>query len=207
MSSGDSETPLSQVLAMLSAFRPSSADKIRRNDKSLTQVNINNWDDAIEILDALRNNTVVKNVTILETDNLLQVNQEAFVKLFEVMNCNRSVESLTVYLQRGLLRERFFATMATNGWSSIRELVLYDPYGYMSLREPEYISSFILQSDNLRTFQLVASGDENVTIIETLPRTKVESLEIHFQSAFSLQNGGRRLATALSPSFNAGFVN
>ena len=197
MSSGDSETPLSQVLAMLSAFRPSSADKIRRNDKSLTQVNINNWDDAIEILDALRNNTVVKNVTILETDNLLQVNQEAFVKLFEVMNCNRSVESLTVYLQRGLLRERFFATMATNGWSSIRELVLYDPYGYMSLREPEYISSFILQSDNLRTFQLVASGDENVTIIETLPRTKVESLEIHFQSAFSLQNGGRRLATAL----------
>ena len=60
MSSSESETSAGE----------SDADRIRRNDKSLTRVELDDWGDAVEILDALKNNSVVKKVSIfLETDN------------------------------------------------------------------------------------------------------------------------------------------
>ena len=70
----------------------STEDRIRRNDKYLTDVKLYDWD--IEILDALKNNSVVKYVSIFS--KLLPENQEAHVKLSEVMKCNKSVESLTI---------------------------------------------------------------------------------------------------------------
>ena len=83
----------------------SDLDRIRRNDKSQKSVEIFDWGDAIEILDGLKNNTVVKEVSMhifSDTDDLLQVNQLAFVKLSELTKCNKSVESLNIYLDNGL---------------------------------------------------------------------------------------------------------
>ena len=189
----------------LAAAIGSNADRIRRNVKFLTHVHIQKGrpDDLIDIFDALKNNTVVKTVSISSyTDNLLQLNQEARGKLSEVMQCNKSVESLTMCLGGGSLRERnqLFATMATiGGWSSIKELVLYkdDSIESLSLMEAEHLSSFIIQSENLRTLTLEASGDETGPILEALSRTKVQSLKIFFSSTFSVQNAGRHIATAL----------
>ena len=84
--------------------------------------------DAVEIhtaLDALRNTTVVKFVNV--EFHSVQLDEEALVKLSEVMKCNESVESLGIELQGGLLlRERLFATMATRGGcSSVKRLYLY----------------------------------------------------------------------------------
>ena len=209
MSSSESDSEASE----------SVADRIRRNYKYLTEVQIHTWveDEVIEILDALKRNTVVKKFSIvINTDNLLPVNQEPLLKLSELMKCNKSVESLKMYLRGGLLRESLFATMATSGgWSSIKELLLYEESYYdeedietLSLREAEHLSSFILQCENLRSLSLEITGDGAVPIVETLARTKVQSLKIvcgkevqspriHFRSNLSLQNGGRRLATAL----------
>ena len=171
--------------------------------------------DAVEILDALKNNTVVKEVSILGTG---PNNQEANVKLFELMKCNKSVDSLTIGLERGLqgertqVRKRLFATMATSGgWSSIKELVLCDTIYYheplvslsrgeaepLSVTDAENISSFIAQSENLRTLRLQIAGNEVPQIVETLSRTKVQSLQIPFRSPCTLQNEGRQLTTAL----------
>jgi hypothetical protein len=117
------------------------------------------------------------------------------------MKCNKSVKMLRIYLLRREVhneRIQLFATLATGGWSSIQELVLYDELDYMSLWESEYISHFILQSKNLRTLSLqIAGRDETMTIIETLSRTEVQSLQISFNGTFSLHTttGGRRLAT------------
>ena len=97
-------------------------DRIRRDDKSLTEVSINDWesDAVLAILDALKTNTAVKKVTF-NTACTVQMKQETLVKLSEVMTCNKSVESLTIRLESGsLVREMLFATMATSGgWSSI----------------------------------------------------------------------------------------
>ena len=41
------------------------------------------------------------------------------------------------------------------------------------------------------------TGDEAAPIVEILSRTKVQSLNLAFDKASFLQNGGRRLATAL----------
>ena len=72
--------------------RPSLADKIRRNDTGWPSVTISeDGGDVVEILDAQKYNTVVKQVYISCTDYLLQeVNQEAYVKVSEVMKCNCS---------------------------------------------------------------------------------------------------------------------
>jgi len=121
----------------------------------------------IEILEELRNNSVVKKISFERPYYLL--NQEVLAKLSEVMKCNKSVESLIILrFERGLLRERLFATMATSGgWSSIQELVL--GVAFLSLREAKHLSSFIIQSENLRTLTLgVAPGDETGPIMETL---------------------------------------
>ena len=89
----------------------SDADRIRRNDKSLTDVVIyGDWEtaDAVEILDALKNNSVVKQVFIYENRNpglQLQLHQ-ALVKLSEVMKCNTSVEYFSFFLRNRLLDER-----------------------------------------------------------------------------------------------------
>jgi hypothetical protein len=202
----------------------SDANRICRNDNSLRYVEIDDWDDAIEILDALKKNTVVQEVFI-ERLYSLHANQEARVQLSEVMKCNKSVQSFIICLQGGLLQGRIqlFASMAkSGGWSSIKELVLYDDIDYqeplaLSRREAEHVSSFILQSENLRTLRLEMAGDEAARIVEKLACTKVQNLKIyfrspsslhneirrlgrikmHFRSPFSIQNGGRRLATAL----------
>jgi hypothetical protein len=182
---------------MSSSKREAYADRIRRNDKSLTEVSINHWrSDAIEIFDALKNNTAVKTVHFGGLRGRL-VNQELLVKLSEVMKCNKSVESLTVHLERGLPRERIFDTMATSGgWSSLQVLVLQDSV-FLSLRMARNLSSFIIQSENLRALTFDIDGDETTPIMETLARTKVQSLEIGFCDPSTLQNGGRRIATAL----------
>jgi hypothetical protein len=174
----------------------SVADRIRRNDKSLTKVRIDDWSDAVEILDALKNNTVVKCVNV--EFRLAQPIKELCVKLSEVMKCNKSVESFSICLDREIPCERLFDTMATSGgWSSLRELVLTDSE-HLSLRELEHLSSFMIQSENLRALSLKVTGDETVPIMDTLlARTKVESLEIRFRDPSTLQNGGRRIATAL----------
>ena len=189
----------------------SDLDRIRRNDKSQKSVEIFDWGDAIEILDGLKNNTVVKEVSMhifSDTDDLLQVNQEVFVKLSELTKCNKSVESLNIYLDNGLLDERnqVFAAMGTSGgWSSIQELVLVICNGDgiephiepLSLREAKHLSNFIIQSNNLRALSLEITGHETGPIFETLSRTTVQSLKVIVRSTFSLQNGGRQLATAL----------
>ena len=103
--------------------------------------------DFVEILDALKNNTVVKMVTFY-TQTL--GDQEALAKLSEVMKCNKSVTYLTISLERGILLESLFAAMATSGgWSSIQELDLFyedefEPNEPLSLREAELFSSFII---------------------------------------------------------------
>ena len=174
-------------------------DRIRRDDKSLTEVSINDWesDAVLAILDALKTNTAVKKVTF-NTACTVQMKQETLVKLSEVMTCNKSVESLSIHVERRLLfRERIFAVMATSGgWSSLQELVI-DDTTYLSLRDAEHLSSFMIQSKNLRTLNLEVTGDETMPIIQTLARTKVQSLEICFHDPSRLQNGGRRIATAL----------
>jgi hypothetical protein len=78
----------------------SDADRIRRNDNRMTQVDIDDWhDNAIEILDALKNNTVIKNIQISNTDYLLVLeHQEALVKLSEVILIHEGfLESLPNY--------------------------------------------------------------------------------------------------------------
>jgi hypothetical protein len=187
-------------------------DRIRRNDNSLRRVVIHDWEsDAVGILDALKNNLVVKKVSLyifrdITEDNLLEVNQEAFVKLSEVTKCNKSVESLTMCLRLRLSDERrnqVFAVMGTSGgWSSIQELVLVmSGRGYvepLSLREARHISSFIIKSENLRALTLDNVGHgEPGPIVEILSHTKVQSLKICFYSPFFLQNEGRQLTTAL----------
>ena len=177
----------------------SDVDRIRRNGKSLIWVHIRDWESgAVEILDALKKNTVVKEF-IFHIVYSVQLMQEALVKLSDVMKCNKSVTKLTIYLESGLLRERVFAAMATSGgWSSIQELVFFSIMEHMSLREAEHLSSFILQCENLRSLSLQVVGGEITPIVETLSRTKVQSLKIRYDvhSTLSLQNGGRRLATA-----------
>ena len=185
----------------------SDVDRIRRNDKSLTEVEIDftfRNDEIIEILGALKNNTVVKKFTFRTFRRRPENQEELLAKLLEVMRCNKSVTSLTFCLRGGLLRQRLFATMATSGgWSSIQQLVI-ESYGvgnvieHLSLRETEHLSSFIIQSDNLRTLSLaISGGNDAVPIVEILPRTKVESLKISFVHDNIIQNGGRQLATAL----------
>ena len=100
-------------------------DRLRRNDESLTQLTIFDRErivsvEMLAILDALKNNTMVKKV------KFGHLNEEELVKLSEVMQCNTSVETLGIGVFRGgLLRERLFETMATSGgWSSIQELRL-----------------------------------------------------------------------------------
>ena len=111
---------------------------------------------------------------------------------------------MAIYLERGLLRERFLAAVATSGgWSSIKQLfVFYEDetnIETLSLREAEHISSFINQSENLHSLSLSIVGDEAVPIVDTLYRTneKVLVLNMFFRDTFSLQNGGRQLATAV----------
>ena len=114
----------------------------------MTQVDIDDWHDAIEILDALQNNTVVKNIKISNIDYLLPEHQEALVKLSEVMKWNKSAESLIIHLPGGEIHKKriqLFATLATSGgWSSIQELALHHASCHMSLRVFEDVSNFIL---------------------------------------------------------------
>ena len=223
MSSSDneSETGWSQWWSETSGGE-SDADRIRRNDNSLTEVEIHNcWlnsDDAIEILDALKNNTVVKKVLLVDTEILLPGNQEVHLKLCEVMQCNKSVECLHFEMQiedenyeiedetneitHDRHYERLYAAMATSGgWSSLKELAFYnDGISYdepLSLTDAEHISSFIIQCENLRTFSLEVPGSETGPIIETLSRTKVQSLRLSYHSTFPIQNEGSSLAAAL----------
>ena len=191
--------PPSHLLTISS--RESCVDRIRQNDESLTEVAIFDQDrsDAIEnlaILDALKNNTSVK------WFHFVQLNKEELVKLSEVMKCNKSVVTLSISLERGMLGERLFATMATSdGWSSIQTLYLAydrdDDIEHQSYMDAEHISNFIIQSENLRTLHFIMDGDDAVPIVDTFSRTntKVQSLEILFGNTFSA--GGRRLATAL----------
>jgi len=91
------------------------ADLIRLNDKALTWVDIYDCEsdnDIIEKLDALKNNTLVHEVNLIQTETL-QLKQEALDKLSEVMECNKPVEMLRSperRSERGLPRERLFAT-------------------------------------------------------------------------------------------------
>jgi hypothetical protein len=189
----------------------SDADRIRRNDKSLTHVKIYDKFKAVKILDALKNNTVVRDLSIYAIHNvyelhneLLPDHQEVNVKLPEVIKFNKSVKSLSIFIEEGLLRERLFAAMATSGgWSPIQELVLYDSSDHgvdfvdFSLRGAEHLSSFIIQCENLRTLPLEVPGDETGPIMETLLHTKVQSLKIWIHQICTIHNGGRRLAAAL----------
>ena len=173
MSESESESDWSETSAVVE----SDADRIRQNDKFLNKCVIDWNSDAVDILDALKHNTVVRTVTF-HTVCSEQLNREVLVKMSEVMKCNKSVESLTIYIQRGLLRERFFAAMATSGgWSSIQGLQLfYDDTNIepLSLREAEHISSFVIQCENLHTYSLDIEGDESAPILETLSRTDIK---------------------------------
>ena len=183
----------------------SDVDRLRRNDPSLKAVCILERSDAVEILDALKDNTIVKQITF----DTLQLNREALVKLSEVMKCNTSVDILSMSLfplERGrLLRETFFETMATSGgWLSIQELdltfVIFDRHVEtkpLSITDLKHISSFIIQSENLRTLSLHIAADDAAPIVETLSRTNVKTLWLNCSSNFSAETGGRQLATAL----------
>ena len=180
----------------------SDADRIRRNDKSLTRLFIGHRaNDIIETLDALKNSTVVK---CLKT---AQLDEEALVKLSEVMKRNKSVTLLRILLDgEELLREKLFAAMAASGgWLSIQELHL-KAYGgtineaMLSITELEHITTFILQSENLRTLCLdQTTEDEAESIVDTLSRTNtnVQSLTILLEYPVSVQRGGRQFATVL----------
>jgi hypothetical protein len=202
MSSSESESEWSEASEV--ETRP---ERMRRNDESLTVIVIEeSCDDIIEVLDALKNNTVVMCITYFTfgTESLpVNLNQAALVKLSEAMKCNKSVEWLTITLKRGLLRESLFATMATSGgWSSIQKLT-FNFHSYMNTGEPlsfteaKHISRFIMQSENLRTLSLSMAGDEAAPIVEMLSRTKVQSLTLDCASTIALQNGGMRIAAAL----------
>jgi hypothetical protein len=141
------ERLVSLIHTMASSFSQGPArrvhidDRIRWNDESPTDVRIHGFDsDALEILDALKNNTVVKHVHIYDSETRLPKNQEAYdVKLSEVMKCNKSVESFTIDLESSKINQ-VFAIMATSGWSSIQELVLQNTYyGILTLREAEHL--------------------------------------------------------------------
>ena len=199
--------PPSHLLTMSSSERV--VDRLRRNDESLTQLAIFDRErivsvEMLAILDALKNNTMVKKV------KFGHLNEEELVKLSEVMQCNTSVKTLLILflrssVPRGLLRERLFETMATTGgWSSIQELDLmcncfdrHDDIEPLSITDAENIASFIIQSDNLRSLTLVMAGDDAAPIVETLSRTNVKTLSLDCSSNFSAETGGRRLATAL----------
>ena len=136
----EGESDSSEASVVTSEFE-SVADRLRRNDESLTRVE-NFRFDVIEILDALKANTVVKKLTFSDPSTL---NQEAVDRLSEVMKFNKSVESFTIYLGTELLRERLVTTIATSGgWSSIQELALFDQFVCISLREIEHLSRFII---------------------------------------------------------------
>ena len=198
----------SNIESEASAVVESHADKIRRNDKSETDAFIHDWrsdvGNTVEVLDALKSNTVAKCVFINNTfrREVGHLDPVAFAKLSEVMKCNKSVKSLIIEYVSGILRNALFATMArSGGWSSIKELVLRSGGGYnnetLSLREADHLSSFINKSENLRTLMLEMNGDEVAPVVEALSRTEVQSLEIVFCSPVSLLNGNRRFATAL----------
>jgi hypothetical protein len=74
-------------------------DRIRRNDKSLQVVEFIDRGEGLQILDALRQNSVVKSVIFL----LPPLNEEMLVKLSEVMEYNKSLDNLEVYLESGLI--------------------------------------------------------------------------------------------------------
>jgi hypothetical protein len=87
MSSTDSESSERGWSSSEFSAGESNADRIRRNDQSLTLVFIRSY-AILEILDALKSNSVVKHVVLeLDTETLLQESQEVFVKLSEVMKC------------------------------------------------------------------------------------------------------------------------
>ena len=138
----EGESDSSEASVVTSEFE-SVADRLRRNDESYAEVEIHDWEsDVVEILDALKTNTVVKKLTFSDPSTL---NQEAVDRLSEVMKCNKSVESFTIYLGTELLRERLVTTIATSGgWSSIQELALFDQFVCISLREIEHLSRFII---------------------------------------------------------------
>jgi hypothetical protein len=108
------------------------------------------------------------------------------------MKCNKPVDSVTVTLWR-----QEIAVKMASVWFSIQELRLHDKSGRLSLREAECLSSFIVQSENLRTVYLDLTRNEAVPLVEALSSTKVQNLTISFRGACTLQNGGRRLANAL----------
>ena len=192
MSESESESDWSETSAVVE----SDADRIRRNDKSLEKCVIDWNSDVVDILDALKHNTVVKNVTFY-TACSVQLHQEALAKLSAVMKCNKSVVCLSISMETGLLRERSFAAMATSGgWSSIQGLQLfYDDTNIepLSLREAEHISNFVIRCENLRSLSIDIEGDEAAPIVEILSRTdtKVQMLNIVLDGTLSIQNGVR----------------
>ena len=115
----ESESDSSEASVVTSEFE-SVADRLRRNDESYAEVEIHDWEsDVVEILDALKTNSVVKEVFIFDRPHLFlllhQVNHYlAFIKLLQVIKINKSVECLLISLSRGgLLRGSRFATMVT----------------------------------------------------------------------------------------------
>ena len=68
--------------------------RLRRNDETLRIVTITERWEAIEILEALKQNTVVKYVML----QLPPLTEEMFEKLSEVMEYNKSVDDLGVFL-------------------------------------------------------------------------------------------------------------
>jgi hypothetical protein len=68
--------------------------RLRRNDETLLNVTITERWEAIKILDALQQNTVVKYVML----QLPPLTEEMFEKLSEVMDYNRTVDDLAVFL-------------------------------------------------------------------------------------------------------------
>jgi hypothetical protein len=106
--------PPSHRYSMMSSMK--RADRLYRNDKSLTRVRIVCWDDAIEVLDALKTNSIVQELSL---ENRAQLPQEALEKLSEVMQCNTSVKSLIIRLGRGLLGD-YSRSMAL--WLALRAM-------------------------------------------------------------------------------------
>ena len=68
--------------------------RLRRNDETLRNVTITERWEAIEILDALKQSTVVKYVML----QLPPLTEEMFEKLSEVMDYNKTVDDLAVFL-------------------------------------------------------------------------------------------------------------
>jgi hypothetical protein len=79
---------------MMRVNRDCVLDILRRNDETLRIVTIKERWEAIEILGALKQNTVVKYVML----QLPPLTEEMFEKLSEVMEYNKSVDDLGVFL-------------------------------------------------------------------------------------------------------------